>query len=183
MDPSTYVNRAGWRNLVARAAWGVIWLALFRTSPRPFRAWRRFLLRCFGARIGRHVTVYPGVRVWAPWNLRILDHCWIGDEVDCYNVAEVRIGPNAVVSQRAFICTASHDYEDPAFATIAAPVVVERGAWVAAEAFLAPGVTVGESAVVGARACVYRDVERWTVVGGNPARVIKRRVPPPGQGA
>lgn len=181
-DLSRYANRLGWRNKLARAAWGVVWWLLFRPSPRPAHAWRRAVLRAFGATIGRGVLVYPDVKIWAPWNLRALDQCWIGDGVDCYNVGMVEIGPDAVVSQRAFLCTASHDHRDPAFPLVTAPISIGRGAWVAAEAFVAPGVRVGDGAVVGARACVFRDVEPGTVVGGNPARVIGRRDRPTDQG-
>ena len=180
-DLSAFVNRLGRRNRLARAAWGLAWIALFRPSPRPMHAWRRALLRCFGASIGSGVIIYPDVRVWAPWNLKVLDRSWIGDGVDCYNVAPVSIGPDAVISQRTFLCTASHDYEDPAFRLITAPIVVDREAWVAAESFVAPGVRVGEGSVVGARSCVVRDVEPWSVVAGNPARVIKRRDPARGR--
>ena len=174
---STFVNRLGRRNQLARAVWSIAWIVLFRPSPRSMHAWRRTLLRCFGASIGNGVVVYSDVRVWAPWNLTIHDRSWIGDGVDFYNVAPVSIGLDAVVSQRSFLCTASHDYEDPAFRLISAPIFIEREAWVAAESFVAPGVRVGEGAVVGARSCVVRDVEPWSVVAGNPARVVKRRDP------
>ena len=103
------------------------------------------------------------------------DHSCLGHDVDCYCVAPVRIGANATVSQYSFLCTASHDYEDPHMGLITAPIRIGDGAWVAADAFVAPGVVVGEGAVIGARSTVYRDVDAWTVVAGNPARFIKSR--------
>jgi putative colanic acid biosynthesis acetyltransferase WcaF len=178
IDRSGYRNRLGWRNKLARTVWAVVWTVLFRPSPRPLHGWRRFLLRCFGAKVGRGAHPYPGARVWAPWNLVMDDHSCLADGVDCYCVAPIRLGRSALVSQRAFLCAATHDYTDPDFPLVPRPIVIADGAWVAAEAFVGPGVTVGEGGVVGARACVTKDVEPWTVVAGNPARVIKRREPP-----
>ena len=99
----------------------------------------------------------------------------MADGVDCYNVAPVTLGARALVSQRSFLCSATHDYHRREFPLVAREIVIEAGAWVAAEAFIGPGVTVGAGAVVGARACVTRDVAPWTVVAGNPARVVKQR--------
>lgn len=177
VDLSRYRNEHSRASQAARLLWSVTWLLFFRTSPRLLRGWRRWLLRAFGARVGRGVYVCPSVRVWAPWNLEVGDHSWIGDEVDCYCVGAIRIGANAVVSQYTFLCTASHDIADPTFSLITAPIRVGDCAWVAADAFVGPGVTVGEGAVVGARSSVFRDVEPWTVVAGNPARRIRNRVP------
>ncbi len=176
LDLSAYRNRLGWRNQLGRALWGAVWLLLYRPSPRPLHGWRRLLLRCFGARVGRGAHPYPAARVWAPWNLEMGEHSCLADGVDCYCVARVTLGPHALVSQHSYLCSASHDYTDPAFPLVTAPIVIGARAWVAADAFVGPGVTVGEGAVVGARASVYRDVEPWTVVGGNPARFIKQRV-------
>lgn len=170
---ASYHNPLGRRNQFARVAWGCVWLLLFRPSPRPFHAWRRFLLRCFGATVGRGVRPNPGCRVWAPWNLTVGDNSWLADGIDCYSVAEIVLGRDVVVSQRAFLCTASHDYADPAFPLISAPIRIQDSAWVAAEAFIGPGVEIGEGAVVAARACVTKSVEPWTVVSGNPAIVRK----------
>lgn len=172
VDLAVYRNRLRWQNQAARAAWTVVWKLLYRPSPRWLHGWRRLLLRCFGARIGRAAHPYPGAWIWAPWNLTMDDDSCLADGVDCYSVASVHLGRSALVSQRAFLCTATHDYTDPEFPLIARPITIAAGAWVAAEAFVAPGVTVGEGAVVGARAVVTKDVEPWTVVAGNPARVI-----------
>jgi putative colanic acid biosynthesis acetyltransferase WcaF len=174
-DLSGYRNRLGLRNKLARVLWGVVWLMLFRPSPRPLHGWRRFLLRLFGATVGPGAHPYPSAKVWAPWNLSMAAHSCLADGVECYNVAPISLGPSALVSQRAFLCAATHDYADPAFPLVPKPITVGAGAWVAAEAFVGPGVTVGDGAVVGARAVVTKDVEPWAVVAGNPARVVKHR--------
>jgi len=171
---SGYRNRLGCRNKLARVVWGVTWRLLFRPSPKLMHGWRRFLLRCFGARIGVGAHPYPTAWVWAPWNLEMGDNSCLADGVDCYSVALIQLGRSSLVSQRAFLCGATHDYTDPAFPLVPKPITIADGAWVAAEAFIGPGVTVGEGAVVGARACVTQDVEPWTVVVGNPARMVKR---------
>jgi putative colanic acid biosynthesis acetyltransferase WcaF len=159
-------------NKVGRVAWGVVYCLLYRPTPRPLHSWRRFLLRCFGARVGKDARPYRGAIIWAPWNLVMGSRCVMGDGVDCYNVAQIELGEGAVVSQRAYLCSASHDYRDPSFPLVTAPIYIGAGAWVAAEAFVGPGVTVGRRAVVAARAVVIRNVSDETVVAGNPARVI-----------
>jgi putative colanic acid biosynthesis acetyltransferase WcaF len=102
-------------------------------------------------------------------------HSCLANNVDCYNVAPVTLGDYAIVSQYSYLCSASHDFNDAAFPLFSKPIRVERQAWVAARAYIGPGVTVGEGAVVGANSCVYKDVESWAVVGGNPARFLSRR--------
>jgi putative colanic acid biosynthesis acetyltransferase WcaF len=99
----------------------------------------------------------------------------IGARVFVYSAAKITVGDHAIVSPGAFLCTAGHDIEDPHFQTIAAPITIGAWAWVASEAFVGPGVTIGEGAVLGARGCAFRDLEPWTVYAGNPAREIKRR--------
>lgn len=163
------------RNKIGRVIWGMVWLFLYRPSPKIFHGWRRFLLRLFGAKIGKGVHVYPSVKIWAPWNLEMGDHSCLANEVDCYCAAKIKIKAHATVSQYSFLCTASHDYEDPHMPLITAPIVLGDGVWIAADVFVAPGVTIGEGAVVGARSSVFKDVESWSVVAGNPAKLIKKR--------
>jgi putative colanic acid biosynthesis acetyltransferase WcaF len=163
------------RSKVGRGLWGLVWLFLFRPSPRILPGWRRFLLRCFGARIGRGALPYPGMVVWAPWNLVMGDRAVIGDGVDCYSVATITLADDASVSQRAYLCTASRDIDDPAHHLMTAPITIGPRGWVAGEAYVGPGVTVGEGAVVAARAVAIRDVPAWTVVGGNPAKPLRKR--------
>lgn len=159
----TFSNKAG------RAVWTAVRLTMFLPSPRPFFGWRRFLLRLFGASVGRRVKIYPGAIIWAPWNFSAADDSVMGDGVDCYTVDRIELGEGAVVSQRAYLCAAGHDYNDPSFPLVTAPITIERKAWVAAEAFVGPGVTVGIGAIVGARAVVKNDVRPLEVVVGDPA--------------
>lgn len=161
-------------NKLARLLWSVAYMTLFRFSPIPAHAWRRALLRAFGARVGRLVVVYPSARIWAPWALHVEEGATIGRGCELYNVMPVRLGRRAIVSQYAYVCTASHDYQSD-FELLAAPVRIEGEAWVGAGSFIGPGVTIGTGAVVGARAVVMRSLRPWTVVAGNPAQVIGRR--------
>lgn len=167
--------KPGLRNKLARAVWQATYSLLFRPSPRIAHGWRVRLLRSFGARLESRVKIYPDARIWAPWNLEMKEGSTLGDAVDCYNVAPVRLGVGSIVSQRSFLCTASHDFEDPGFQLVGGPIEIGDGAWVAAEAFVAPGVGVGAGAIVGARSVVTRDVPQRAVVAGNPAKVIGTR--------
>lgn len=162
-------------NKLARLAWACAYHVCFRWVPPPLHFVRSALLRLFGARVGRGCHIYPSARVWAPWNLTMRDGASLAPGVDCYNVARVTLGRGARVSQRAFLCTASHDVDDPSMPLISAPIVLGDEAWVCAEAFVAPGVRVGAGAVLGARAVATRDLAPWTVSAGNPARVVRAR--------
>lgn len=128
----------------------------------------------FGATIGEGVHPYPSAKIWAPWNLTMGEGSCLGDYVQCYSVDRVILEPHATVSQYSFLCTAGHDYRVKGMPVITASITIGRQAWVAADAFIGPGVSIGERAVVGARASVFRDVDPWTVVGGNPAHVIRK---------
>lgn len=162
-------------NKVARALWQITWLLLYRPSPRPLHAWRCMLLRAFGAQVGKGAHPYPSARIWAPWNLRMGDHSCLADDVDCYCVDEIHLGKHATVSQYSFLCSASHDYTVPGMPLVTAPIHIGEHAWVTADVFVAPGVTIGDGAVVTARSSVFRDVPPWTVAKGNPAVPVKRR--------
>lgn len=170
LQPQTSLaNRAG------RAAWGLVWMLLFRPSPRPFHAWRALLLRCFGARLGRECHIYPGARIWAPWNLVCDDMAAVADGANVYNAAPVRLGRLAVVSQDAYLCAASHDIDDPSFPMRVAPIHIGQRAWICARATVLPGVTVREGAVLALGAVATRDLAAWTVYGGIPAVPISKR--------
>ncbi len=158
-----------------RAVWAAASLLLFRPTPRPLHAWRRWLLRAFGAKIGKSARIYPTVKIWAPWNLVLKNHSCLGYYVDCYNCARITLEEGAMVSQYSFLCTGTHDYRSKAMPLVAKPIIVGKNAWVCADVFVGPGVTVGEGAVVAARSSVYRDVAPWTVVAGNPAGFLKTR--------
>jgi len=167
--PSTHP----WRNKLGRVLWGLVWLVLFRCSPRVLFSWRNFLLRCFGARIGRGTHVYPNVRIWAPWNLDAGQTVGIADGACIYNPDRVVLEDFAVISQEAFLCAASHDYTRWTFPLVTGPVRVGRHAWVAARAFIHMGVTIGEGCVIGAASVVTHDTPPWTVCAGNPCKVIR----------
>jgi len=134
------------------------------------------LLRLFGAKIGKGCRVYPFAKIWAPWNLEMGDYSCLGNDTDCYCVDRIRIGSHATVSQYSFLCTASHDYTNPKMPLTTAPVIIGDGVWITADVYVAPGVTIGEGAVIGVRSAVFKDVAPWTVVGGNPAKFIKKRI-------
>lgn len=165
------------RNKILRLVWSICWTLLARPFPRSVcNKWNLFLLRCFGAKIAKTAVVYSSVRVFMPWNLEMRDYSCLGPGVNCYNVAFVTLGVNATVSQNTFLCPGSHDIYSKRNEQIQKPIIIGDRAWVAIDAFIGMGVTIGEGAVVGARAAVFKDVEPWTVVGGNPAKFIKKRV-------
>jgi putative colanic acid biosynthesis acetyltransferase WcaF len=163
-------------NRMRRLAWSVCWALLFRASPRPFHAWRSFLLRCFGATLGPNCRFYPRVRVWAPWNLLCADTVSVGDGAEIYNPSTVSFGSHAIVSQQAYICGATHDYNDPAFPLISFPITLGAYSWVCARASVSPGVNVGNGAILGLGSVATHDLEPWTVYAGVPALPIKKRV-------
>jgi putative colanic acid biosynthesis acetyltransferase WcaF len=148
---------------------------MFRISPRPLWGFRCALLRLFGAKIGKYVRLHPTVRISIPWNLVIEDGVGIGDESILYALGSITIGEAATVSQGAHICAGTHDFRDPDMPLMKQPVCVGSGAWICAEAFVGPGVTIGQMAVVGARAVVMRDVPAAAIMVGNPARQTGQR--------
>lgn len=161
-------------NRLLRALWGVLWLLLFRPSPRPMHVWRRLLLRLFGAKIGQHVHVYPNVKVWAPWQLIVGNKVGIADGVTLYNMAQIEIADDCVVSQGAHLCCGTHHIDSANFQLVAKPIKLEKNVWVCAEAFVGPGVTIAEGCVLGARAVVVKSIDApYSVWVGNPA-VMKR---------
>src|SRR5204863_3261100 len=158
----------------------VLWMfaqPLFRFSPRPCFGWRRFLLRCFGARVGRNVHVYPSATIYFPWNLEAGDESAIAEHAFIYNLGRVTIGPRATISHRAHLCAGTHDYTKAEFPLLRPPITIGGQSWVCTDAFIGPGVTVGAGAIVAARAVVVKDVAPWAVVAGNPAKLIKQRMP------
>lgn len=172
-----YIDNYTLWDKLQRLAWNVCWALLFRPFGLPiFKGWRSFVLRCWGAKIGKGSLVHASATIWAPWNLELGQRTCIGPHTIIYSADKIILGNKVAISQYAYLCTASHDFNDPHHRLITAPIRVEDYAWVAAEAYVGMGVTVGEGAVVGARASVYKSVEPWTVVGGNPARFLKKRV-------
>lgn len=177
VDLSKYHNALSRRNQCIRMLWTLMWAVLARPLPRSVGSgWKRFLLRLFGAKIDCTAIVYSSAKVFYPANLVMDKYACLASNVDCYNVAPVRVGANSTVSQGAYLCTASHDITNPLNPLVSAPIAIEDQAWVAAGAFVGMGVTIGQGAVVGARAAVFKNVEPWSVVGGNPAKFIKKRI-------
>jgi putative colanic acid biosynthesis acetyltransferase WcaF len=155
--------------------WWLVQAILFHPSPQIFYGWRRFLLRAFGARIGKGVLIRPTVSVTYPWKLSIGDWSWVGDHVTLYSLGDITIEESAVVSQHSYLCTGGHDYARPTFDLYALPIRIESEAWVAAHVFVGPGVTVGRGAVVGACSVALKDVPAEMICAGNPLKVIRKR--------
>jgi putative colanic acid biosynthesis acetyltransferase WcaF len=162
-------------NKIRRLIWNVCWLLLYRFSPRPLHAWRAMLLRAFGATMGPNCHFYPGSMVWAPWNLICEDQVTAGDKAEIYNPAPMRFGTHAIVSQGAYLCGATHDFNDVRFPLLAYEMSFGAYSWICARACVGPSVNVGEGAVLGLAAVATRDLEPWGVYGGSPAVKIKER--------
>jgi putative colanic acid biosynthesis acetyltransferase WcaF len=163
------------RNRAARLLWNVCWLLLYRPSPRPLHAWRAALLRLFGAQLGPDCHFYPGSRIWAPWNLICADHVAAGNGAEIYNPSPMELGSHVILSQESYLCGATHDYDDAEFPLLAYSMSIGAHAWICGRASVAPGVRVGEGAVLGLGSVATRDLEPWTVYSGHPALPIRKR--------
>jgi putative colanic acid biosynthesis acetyltransferase WcaF len=169
--PPDFRGRSG----VVVQLWWFVQATLFRCSPQIMYGFRRWLLRLFGAQIGKGVVVRPSVTVPYPWKLKIGDYSWVGDHAVLYCFAEITIGNNVVVSQKSYLCAGTHDYRSPGFDIQAFPIVIEDEVWLAADVFVAPGVTVGKGTVVGSRSSVFSDLPKMMVCVGSPARAVHPR--------
>jgi putative colanic acid biosynthesis acetyltransferase WcaF len=163
------------RSAIVVQLWWLVQATAFRGSPQIAYGFRRWLLRCFGARIGRKVLLRPSVTVTYPWKVSIGDYAWIGDDVVLYSIGQIAIEPHAVVSQRSYLCAGDHDAALPDFPIRERAITIKAGAWVATDVFVGPGVTVGRNAVVGARSSVFKDVPAGMICHGNPCRPIRPR--------
>ncbi|MEX0317499.1 MAG: acetyltransferase [Ruegeria sp.] len=159
------------REQVARVFWALACPA-FRLSPRIFWGWRRWLLRCFGATVGAQVHVYPSVRITMPWNLTLSPGCAVGDRAILYALGPISIGARATISQGAHLCAGTHDHTRADRPLLKPPITVGPDSWIAAEAFIGPGVEVGARSIVGARTVVMKSIEPDLIVAGNPARQV-----------
>jgi putative colanic acid biosynthesis acetyltransferase WcaF len=176
VEISKYNSKFSLSNKAGRAIWKIVYIVAFRPlSLNLFIGWRNFILNIFGAELSKGSIVHASVKIWAPWNLYVGEYSTLGKNVDCYNQGKITIGANTTISQKAYLCASSHDITDSKHSLILKPIIIEDQVWVAADAFIGPGVTIRQGAVVGARSAVFKDVEAWTVVGGNPAKYIKKR--------
>jgi putative colanic acid biosynthesis acetyltransferase WcaF len=162
-------------NRFYRLLWHITWALLYRPSPRPLHAWRSFLLRSFGAKMGPKCHFYPSSKVWAPNMLQCADQVTLGDKAIIYNPSLVTMGSHAIVSQEGFICGATHDYDSPEFPLYSLPMNLGAWSWVCARASVSPGVNLGEGAVLGLASVATSDLEPWMIYAGVPAKPIKAR--------
>ena len=169
--PKNFRGRSG---LVVQLWWMTDFF-LFKLSPQIMYGWRNFLLRLFGANIGKGVIIRPSATITYPWKVSIGNYSWIGDNVELYSLGEIEIGSNVVISQKSYLCSASHDYKQEDFPIWADKVVIEDECWLATDVYVAPNVTIGKGTVVGARSSVFKSLPSDKVCVGSPAKVIKDR--------
>lgn len=177
MNSKAYHDCVPWSNKILRGGWMLFAFLFFRPFAGPlFRRWRILILKIWGAELGWHCAINASASIYQPWKMHLADHVAIGAHVRFYNCDIISIGKKTAISQNAFLCTASHNITDPEKPLITKPIIIGEHAWIAADAFVGMGVTIGDGAVVGARGCAFKDIEPWTVVGGNPASFIKKRI-------
>ncbi|GGH56116.1 colanic acid biosynthesis acetyltransferase WcaF [Dyadobacter endophyticus] len=170
--PENFRGRPGWYVQL----WWIVEAILFRPTPQFMYGWRRFLLRSFGAKIGKGVILRPSMHTQFPWKVTIGDHSWIGDDVVLYSLGPIQIGNNVVISQKSYLCTGSHDYAKNDFPIFYEPIIVENECWLATDVFVGPGVTIGAGTVVGARSSVFKSLPANKVCMGSPVRILKDRI-------
>jgi putative colanic acid biosynthesis acetyltransferase WcaF len=176
-DLSLFKVPAGFRGKPAWIAqvWWLVQSTLFRLSPQFMFDWRSFLLRCFGAKIGKGVKIRPSVKITYPWKLEIGNNSWVGDDCDLYTLGNISIGNNVAIAHRVYICTGTHNYSSLSFDILAKNVVIEDEVWIPNDVFVGPGVTIGFGAVVGARSTVLHNLPGGMISFGNPAKPVKAR--------
>lgn len=163
-------------NRMLRVAWALAWLVLARWTPPPLHPWRRMVLRAFGGRIAASARVHASVQIWLPANLELGANALVGPGARIYNQGHIRIGARSVISQGAYLCASTHDVADPDFQLVVRPIAIGENCWVAADAFVGPGVTMGDGSVLAARGALFSSTERDTIYRGNPAAAVKKRV-------
>jgi len=176
IDLSAYDHTFTLKNKIARLIWNIAYWFLFKPfGLRLLKKWRVLVLKCFGAKIEWTSHIYASAKIWAPWNLEIGQNSCLGPQTDCYNQGKIRIGNNTVISQKTYLCASSHDYTQKNFPLVLKPINIGNGVWIAADAFIGPDVSIGDHAVVAARSVVIKNVEKNTIIGGNPSKIIKTR--------
>jgi len=163
------------KEIILRIVWAFSYLLVFKYTPRLMYNWRNFILRIFGAKIGKQTNIYPSAIIYFPWKFEVGNFSSIGEWALVYNLGKVRIGDRSTVSHRAHLCAGTHDYNDPSLPLLKSPIEIEDQAWICADAFIGPGITVHENAIVGACSVVVKDVSRGEIVAGNPAMPIGKR--------
>lgn len=163
------------RHRLLRLLWNSTWLMLAAWTPPPLHRWRVWLVNLFGGHVDPSCSIYGSVRIWYPPNLKMGRYSALGPGVQCYCMGTIEIDAYAVVSQRVFLCTGTHDIHSEHFQIGAKPIYIGKNAWIAAEAFVGPGVRINEGAVLSARGAAFRDLDPWTVYQGNPASIFKKR--------
>lgn len=176
VDISNKPSPHGLKNKLLRMLWAVVYVLLFRPSPRPLHKWRAMILRVFGGKVSMKAKVYPKAKIWGPWNLILGDYTTIADDVIVYCVATIEIGSHTTISQYTYLCGATHDHEHPRFLLVPKPITIGAQCWISADVFVAPGVSIGDGTVVGARSSVFKNLPAWKVCVGSPAVAVKDRV-------
>ncbi|MEC8011618.1 MAG: WcaF family extracellular polysaccharide biosynthesis acetyltransferase [Pseudomonadota bacterium] len=162
------------KNFIIVQLWWFVQLFLFSTSPQFCYGWRRFLLRAFGAKIGKNVIIRPSVKITYPWKVELGNNTWVGDDVVLYSLGNITIGENSVVSQKSYICTGSHDYRKATFDIYSLDVVIGKGVWLATDVYVGPGVVICDGAIVGARSSVFKSLKNEALYLGSPVKEIKK---------
>ncbi|WP_218846951.1 putative colanic acid biosynthesis acetyltransferase [Winogradskyella forsetii] len=173
----SYRNPKGFRgkSKITVQLWWIVQATVFRWSPQVMYGWRRFLLRAFGAKIGKNVIIRPSVQITYPWKISIGDYSWVGDEVVLYSLGDIEIGSDTVISQRSYVCTGSHHYNSENFDIYSKKITIGNKCWLATDVYIAPNVSIGDFTVVGARSSVFKDLPANKVCKGNPAKPFKDR--------
>lgn len=163
------------KNRLLRVLWNLVNTIFFKYSPRPFHSWRAFILRCFGAKVGKDTHIYPKVHIWAPWNLIVGNNVGIANDVTLYTQDKIVIGDRTTISQNSYLCTGTHDYTTPSFKLMTAPIIIGNDCWIAAGVFIHPKVKIDNGVVVGACSVVNSNLSAWHIYSGNPCKLIKQR--------
>ena len=164
------------RGVLIVQLWWFVQSTLFALSPQICYRWRVYLLRLFGAKIGKKVIIRPNVKITYPWKLSVGDFSWIGDNVELYTLGEIRIGSNSIISQRSYLCTGSHDYNSTSFDIFAKPIIIGDSCWIATDVFIAPGVQIDDGCIIGARSSVFKNLPAYSICRGDPALKIRSRI-------